>query len=56
MLNGMSKEQLLNFIAQKGNERKQALFDVAKFQTSDCHHTKAVQGYVNVEVDRLRSE
>ena len=32
----MSKEQLLNLIAQKGNERKRALYETAKFQTTDC--------------------
>jgi hypothetical protein len=39
----MSKEQLLNLIAHKGNERKKALYESAKFQTFDCQNTDSIR-------------
>lgn len=56
MLNGMSKEQLLNFIAQKGNDRKTAVYNAAKFQTEDCQKTTMVMQNVQNELTRTMTE
>ena len=35
MLGGMSKDQLLDFIKRKGNDRKSAMHESVSFQTRD---------------------
>lgn len=52
MLNGKDKQQLLALIEQKGNERKQALYETTKLQTSDygstCDVRKAVAAQISI--------
>jgi len=45
----MSKQDLIEFMRKKGNERKKAFFDEMTFQTEDSEHTSAFfQSYHSV--------
>ena len=42
-LNEMSREELIDFIKKKGNNMKQGLYRVCKYQTDDWHKTNALK-------------
>lgn len=52
----MSKEQLMEYIEQKGNERKMAMYKITQLQTNDWHHTSSQKRKMSEQVERLRQE
>lgn len=55
-LGGMNKQQLLAYIQDKGNARKNAMHQITKLQTNDWHSTSNSKKSMVNEVNRLRQE
>lgn len=53
-LNSMNRDQLIEFIASKGTQRKQEMHSITKFQTSDWKNTQATTASVAANLARLR--
>jgi len=52
-LGGKSKQQLLNMIEEKGNNRKQALHQSTKEQTQDWQNTRATKDAIEEQIKRI---
>ena len=52
----MGKDQLMQLIEAKGNERKKAMLHVTQMQTKDWYNTSELKKKMLEEMNRLRSE
>jgi hypothetical protein len=50
----MNRDQLIEFIASKGTQRKQEMHSITKFQTNDWKNTQATTASVSANLARLR--
>lgn len=55
-LGGMNKQQLLEYIQNKGNARKSAMHQITKLQTNDWHATSNSKKQMINEANRIRNE
>jgi len=56
LLKGLSKQQLLQYIEDKGNNRKSELRAAAVFQTMDCAHTRELSNSMQENSEMLKKE
>ena len=52
----MSRDQLIQFIADKGTQRKQEMFNITKFQTNDWQNTRQTAAGVDANIARMSGE